>query len=453
MSFRIFDIYRSVILCPMQQLRTSGMRTLYSVSAFVLASALFGQARLVLNNNAFVRIDGGAWVVLEEPTPVALQTLGTGGNIVSEDEFNRIRWQIRNTLGTYVIPFTTANGVKMPFTYQPALAGSNEATASVAFSTYNYGAVNATNWNNDLYRPSDVTHMNNFTTALPNSDHVVDRFWIVDPGVSGFAYGTRPGISLGFTYDPGAGTGEVRTGNAITGATTVGAQRFNAGTQQWGDYLPQGTFSAGAVNAVTGVLASAADFHRSWTLSDIGSPLPVELSRLNAECGIGQVRVDWSTASERQNAYFVIEHSSDGQLFGPIGTVAGAGTSSTSSVYQFVDHGRGGVNYYRLVQVDLDGRSTYSMTVVAQCEEGGSLAFEQAYDQGSTIQAVIRVPNDQVRTLALYDAGGKLIWEQARIPMTTGSNRITIPGDHAPGIYLLRSSGPEGDLFRKVFAN
>jgi hypothetical protein len=66
---------------------------------------------------------------------------------------------------------------------------------------------------------------------------------------------------------------------------------------------------------------------------------------------------------------------------------------------------------------------------------------------------VIRVPNDQVRTLALYDAGGKLIWEQARIPMTTGSNRITIPGDHAPGIYLLRSSGPEGDLFRKVFAN
>ena len=38
-------------------------------------------------------------MVLEEPTPVALQTLGTGGNIVSEDEFNRIRWQIRNTLG------------------------------------------------------------------------------------------------------------------------------------------------------------------------------------------------------------------------------------------------------------------------------------------------------------------------------------------------------------------
>ncbi|MBK6368656.1 MAG: hypothetical protein IPF64_02215 [Flavobacteriales bacterium] len=69
------------------------MRTVYSVSAFVLASALFGQARLVLNNNAFVRIDGGAWVVLEEPTPVALQTLGTGGNIVSEDEFNRIRWR------------------------------------------------------------------------------------------------------------------------------------------------------------------------------------------------------------------------------------------------------------------------------------------------------------------------------------------------------------------------
>ena len=104
------------------------MRALIIASLLLAGTELAGQARLVISNNAWLRIDNGAWVVVEEPTNVGIQTLGTGGNIRSEGEFNRIRWQIRNTTGVYTIPFTTANGVKMPFTYEAIATGHNAPT-------------------------------------------------------------------------------------------------------------------------------------------------------------------------------------------------------------------------------------------------------------------------------------------------------------------------------------
>jgi hypothetical protein len=98
-----------------------------------------GQARLVLNNNAWMVIDGNAWVVIENPATNAITTAGTGGNILSENEFDRIRWQIGTTTGAYVLPWTTPSGVKMPLTYTKSTAGAGPATASIVFSTYNYG--------------------------------------------------------------------------------------------------------------------------------------------------------------------------------------------------------------------------------------------------------------------------------------------------------------------------
>ena len=61
------------------------------------------------------------------------------GNIRSEGELNRVRWRIGATNNTYVVPFTTASGVKMPLTYQKTSAGS--AAGSVVFSTFSHSSV------------------------------------------------------------------------------------------------------------------------------------------------------------------------------------------------------------------------------------------------------------------------------------------------------------------------
>ena len=425
---------------------------------FLIASLLashigHAQARLILNDNAWLRIDNGAWVVLENPANTALQTMGTGGNIRSEGEFNRIRWQIRNSTGVYTVPYTSANGVKMPFTYEVTAAGSNDATASICFSTFNYGGIGPNNWDNDTYRPSDVTHMFNYWvgSALNNSGNVVDRFWEVDPGAAGYAYTSKPTIRLGFTYDPGAATGEVRTGNAITGASQVGAQRFNAPTNMWGDYWPSGTWTAGAVNTVTGVDVAPSNFFRSWTLSNILEPLPVELVHFDAICDKSHVLLTWTTGSESNSDRFEIERSADGSVFEVIGTVHAAGNSQSPIEYSFVDERPLSTGYYRLYQIDYDGSGAYSELRATSCNVGGGTYIVNAWDGGDDLLVLVQASGDQEHLVRLFDAAGKEVWNANNVPLADGVNTLRIPQyDLAFGVYTIRFDGPEGPMTRRV---
>jgi len=429
------------------------IRSLFAVVLLPIASIALAQARVVINNNAWLRIDNGAWVVVEEPTNVGIQTLGMGGNIRSEGEFNRIRWQIRNTTGVYTIPFTTANGVKMPFTYEAVGGASNEAQASICFSTYNYGTIAGTNWDNNLYRPSDVTHMHNYYVGPPsnNSDNVVDRFWLVDPyAAPAFTYSAKPSIRLGFTVDPGAATGDVRTGNAITGASTVGAQRFNPGPQWWGDYWPQGTFTAGAVNTVTNVNVMPADFFRSWTLSNILQPLPVELLRFSAVCDGGRVLLTWTTASERDADHFVVERSTDVESFEPIGQVIAIGNANSTTDYTYTDKRPSPSAYYRLRIVDTDGTEALGPLRHAACGASATVLVN-AWDNGSLLNVMIASPKEQVIQVRLFDAAGKLTAQAQGFGLAEGMNTFTIDqGSMAMGIYVLEVQSADGPLVRRV---
>lgn len=435
-------------------------------SAFFLVSWLAfaplagnAQARLIINNDAWLRIDNGAWVVLENPAPTALQTMGTGGNVRSEGEFNRIRWQIRNNSGVYTVPFTTANGVKMPFTYEVVVPGSDDPTASICFSTFNYGTVAANNWNNFNYKPSDVFHMFSYmdlvqtATQVNNSDYVVDRFWEVDAGASGYAYTTKPDVRLGFTYDPSSGTGDVRVSNTITGSSVVGAQRYNSPAHLWGDYWPAGTWASGTpVNSVTNVNVSAADFFRSWTLSDITHPLPVELVRFDVKCDQGRALLSWSTGSETGSDRFEVERSLDGSSFEVIGVVRAAGNSQSAIDYRFVDERPMGTAYYRLRQVDLNGRTAaYSELRPAACDANSGTYIVNAWDSGDDLMVVVEADGDQEHMVRLFDAAGKEVWNANNVPLTEGMNTLRIPQYDLPlGIYSIRFDGAGTAMTRRV---
>ena len=432
------------------RLRSFGLAVLFVLA---LPTVAWTQARLVLNNNAWVRIDNGAWVVIGDPNPTGIQILGTGGNIRSEGEFNRVRWNIRATTGIYTVPFTTAGSVKMPLTYEVTTAGDNGVNASIGFSTYNYGTVGATNWNNNLYRPSDVTHMNNLSTSLDNSDYVVDRFWIIDAGMSGYAYVTKPNVRLGFTFDPGAGTGEIRSGNSFTAASTVLAQRFNPGLNKWGDMPAQGTFTAGPTNSVTDANIPAAAFFRSWTLSELTHPLPIELARFDAACAGAIVDVRWSTASETSNSHFIVQRSDDGSYFQALGRIDAAGNSQTLTNYSFEDASPIAQAYYRLAQVDLDGTVHYSPMVVGGCSGSGVAEIVSAWQVDGDIVVLFSIPGEQQRGLDLHDASGKLILSRPWGSIA-GLNTVRIPrNDLAPGIYVVRSTGPDRTLVRRIAVN
>lgn len=119
-----------------------------------------------------------------------------------------------------------------------------------------------------------------------------------------------------------------------------------------------GTVITGTVTSQ--VVSSFSPF--SFGALTTSNPLPIELMDFTAEKTDGKrVSIRWSTASERNNDYFTIERSKDGQRFEKIGEVKGAGNSTGLLNYTITDESPlQGTSYYRLKQTDFDGSFSYS---------------------------------------------------------------------------------------------
>jgi hypothetical protein len=91
-----------------------------------------------------------------------------------------------------------------------------------------------------------------------------------------------------------------------------------------------------------------------------GNTLPIELIAFYATPLDGSVRLNWSTASETQNAYFTVERSDDGLSWKKLKTIDGAGSAQQKNNYETVDkQPLPGISYYRLSQTDFDHHTTY----------------------------------------------------------------------------------------------
>lgn len=92
--------------------------------------------------------------------------------------------------------------------------------------------------------------------------------------------------------------------------------------------------------------------------------LPVELTGFNGKLKNKEVELNWSTASEINNAGFEIQRSSDGRHWELLDFVPGAGNSDIAITYQYIDsEPMKGIQYYRLRQVDFDNQHEFSQTI------------------------------------------------------------------------------------------
>lgn len=91
--------------------------------------------------------------------------------------------------------------------------------------------------------------------------------------------------------------------------------------------------------------------------------IPVTLLYFKAQVYNDSIVLYWSTATEVNNDYFIIEGSNDGRLFTSIVRVSSICSNSNSQLYY---HSKvKPYKYYRLMQVDLDGSKTiYSIIFV-----------------------------------------------------------------------------------------
>lgn len=400
---------------------------LFFVVSIFISSFCFSQGQVVMNNDGYIVISNGAFLVLDNSATNAITQTGTGGRIISEAETNRVRWVVSNATGTYIVPFyENGEAVEIPLTAQITTAGTAGATNRIDFSTYD-----GSTFDNVLYMPSGVTNMGNATIpAANNSAQVTDRFWIIDANHS-----TKPAVSLSFTYVDAENVAP----NTLAEAN-LKAQRWNTTVGDWDGFLypPIGTANT-ATNVVSGAIAPAADFFRAWTLVDFTTPLPIELLSNEVTCSDNTVVFTWSTASETNNNFFTIEKSTDGINFISIGTVSGAGNSTSVLNYSFTDHNPySGTSYYRLKQTDFDGNSqTFGMLSSENCNTSVPLNINAFNDQTGNIAIVIDTDANDNYTATLFDALGKKI-SSKELRTIQGSNtyKLDISSINS-GVYFI----------------
>jgi hypothetical protein len=122
-----------------------------------------------------------------------------------------------------------------------------------------------------------------------------------------------------------------------------------------------------------------------------GTTLPIELSAFNANCDESGVVLNWETLSERNNQYFIVEHSFDGINFYQIAVIMSKnGNSNILQQYNFTDNKSNTLSYYRLKQVDNDGSFTYSSIIKSNCTKN---------DNSSSHINIIIYPNPAVNYL------------------------------------------------------
>ncbi|MCB9360012.1 MAG: choice-of-anchor J domain-containing protein [Flavobacteriales bacterium] len=104
--------------------------------------------------------------------------------------------------------------------------------------------------------------------------------------------------------------------------------------------------------------------------------LPITLSKFEVICNNGLTELEWTTSSETNNDYFIIQRSENGKNFEDIDIVNGAGNSAIELNYSLVDDAslNNDISYYRLKQVDFNGKFAYSNIVASSCYDVNSSA-------------------------------------------------------------------------------
>ena len=145
-----------------------------------------------------------------------------------------------------------------------------------------------------------------------------------------------------------------------------------------------------------------------------------------------QAMLEWKTTNEKGTSHFEIQRSNGGNNFVNIGKVASANRSGINH-YSFVDeHPLPQNNYYRLRQVDEDGKFTFSPIVKLDFSRNIQLI---TYTNPFNNYLSLRLSNEYAGAqLSIHSIEGKLVWQQ-KVSETT----LRIDASKWPaGIYVLK---------------
>ena len=196
-----------------------------------------------------------------------------------------------------------------------------------------------------------------------------------------------------------------------------------------------------------------ATVHVSPTPTPVCDPiiLPTEIVSFDANLENEVVKTTWTTATEINNDYYVVQRSKDAINFEQIGTVQGAGNSSIILNYTFYDeHPYKGISYYRLKQVDFNG--DYSYTGIKSVYLA-PISILNIYPNPAKnfVNIIIGTPSDMNITAEVFNNIGQRITKIEKI-ITTGRSNLTINTSNlSSGNYIFKITTPNDTTLEKEF--
>ncbi|MEO7990452.1 MAG: T9SS type A sorting domain-containing protein, partial [Chryseolinea sp.] len=294
-----------------------------------------------------------------------------------------------------------------------------------------------------------------YFNSPPTTEPQVDNFTPTNSSILTISRGEYWAISDGFV----ATTGRTATLGLMWGVqsdvSTVKAERESMQVMAWNDGISSwdnfggASWSSGHTqsNGYFTATSSTSFSRRIVALgsTEIANPLPIKLHSFTGKTIDGVNVLSWITDSELNNDYFEIERSSDGEHFEFVASMPGHLTTTTRHEYSLDDiDPLIGKNYYRLKQIDLDGKYSYAKNLVLLTIEESDITLSfQLYPnptETNNINLKIRKDNDLPVQVRIMDLNGREVITKMVEANFSDDVKLITNKELSAGLYLIELS-------------
>ena len=224
---------------------------------------------------------------------------------------------------------------------------------------------------------------------------------------------------------------QIRYWNGVTSAGNAGLNP-RVGGYYYGYSIPI------AVNILTPGTNIVTVNYSSTAAASTVCALPIKLLSFTGEYSQENdcTNLQWVTATETNNHYFFIQRSTDGENWVTIDTTEGAGNSDQAHNYTAIDHHPPvGVDYYRLIQEDYDGkRQTFNVIPITVTAPNNVIVYPNPVSNNLTISG------RELQSAVIYNMLGEIIWSG-----NITDSKITVNvSSLAEGVYIAQTTDQMG---------
>jgi hypothetical protein len=342
----------------------------------------------------------------------------TGGKLLLNNHNFRLRVNTTTTAtsnGYFVTNGTgavLAEGLGVGASQQPKLIPIGTPTDYAPVTITNTG--DADNFTARVIENSYSSYTGDIPAGQPYTTGAVKHTWFINEGVPGAS-----NVNLALQWNQSQELPSFDRSQTYLGHYTSGA--WNLGTAGTAAGLNPYTFSR------TGITSFS-----PFGISNNNITLPLRFLSFSAQkCG-GNVCLNWKTADEQSVSHFEIERSIDGRNFTSIKKEVAKNQSVNlyTSTDDFTFLQNIDIIYYRIKQVDADGKSTYSAIVMVRQKNIDVDVFPTVFLKSFTLQSNL-AGNMQ---LQVYSVEGRLLHQQV---IQQGINIIN-PKSNYKGVLIYR---------------